>query len=496
MSDEVPRLLCLEGEPGRGGTILCLGVPDVLECLRDDWPNARLVEARDQSSFHPLGAILAVRAPPSRAGLSRIAGARAMSPCLIAVARGSSRWSLTQKCSVLAAGAAAILDETSSDFRGALRAQLRRMIALHAESAGLADDLDRLLRQIGAVCASEALREVLARAVRMGRLPGLPVLIQGETGTGKEVVARLLHASDPKHKDGPFVALNSAAIPKELAESELFGHRRGAFSGATEHRRGALLAADGGVLFLDEVGELDPGVQAKLLRAIQERHVTPLGSDEPRAFDARILAATNRPLAQMVGQDRFRGDLLHRLATLRLELPPLRERREDIAPLARSFAAAALPGEPETILDPALIEALELLPLTGNARELRSIILEAVVSSGGTAPLMLGHLPRGLLERLAESTGHDNQAPESLGEPKEQDLVLSRWMAARERELLSGVLRRTNGNQTRAARVLGVTPRCVYQKLRKHGLLSTPAREPGTFVPPGTPRPERSRGRE
>ncbi len=446
----------------------------VLACVRGAWPQACLIESRGDATSGVIGAVIEVPAPPSRDGLVRIANARTMSPCLIAVARGSSHWSLPQRCSVLAAGATALLDDAIGDYGEALIAQLRRMIGLDAESAALADALGALLDQVGAVCASRAMREVFTRAMRMGRLPGLPVLIQGETGTGKEVVARLLHASDPTHKDGPFVALNCAAIHKDLAESELFGHRRGAYSGATEHRRGALLAAHGGVLFLDEVGELEPTVQAKLLRAIQERTLTPLGGDEPRTFDARILAATNRPLTQMVEQERFRADLLHRLAALRLDLPPLRERREDIAPLARNFASAALPGEPSSILDPALIEALESLPLPGNARELRSIILEAVVSNGGTTPLTLGHLPRTLLEQLAEGTANGESARPSSEEMRETDLVLSRWMAARERELLSGVLRQTSGNQTRAARLLGVTPRCVYQKLRKHGLLSRP----------------------
>jgi len=222
---------------------------------------------------------------------------------------------------------------------------------------------------------SQAMREVQKR-IGLASASQAPVLVLGETGTGKEMVARALHRYSSR-ADKPFVAVNCAAIPKELLESELFGHVRGAFTGATGERAGCFRAADGGVLLLDEIGDMALSVQAKILRVLQEGEVTPLGSHKPVKVDVRIVAATHRDLAAAVGEGRFREDLMYRLDVLSIRLPPLRERLADVIPLAEHFLRrAALPDAPKALS----AEAAQLLlsrPWPGNVRELLSEVRRA-----------------------------------------------------------------------------------------------------------------------
>ncbi|AVT04252.1 sigma-54-dependent transcriptional regulator, partial [Paracidovorax avenae] len=203
---------------------------------------------------------------------------------------------------------------------------------------------------------SEAMREVHKR-IGLAAASEAPVLVQGETGTGKELVARALHRHSARSA-GPFVALNCAAIPKDLLESELFGHVKGAFTGAATDRPGCFRAADGGVLLLDEIGDMAPDVQAKLLRALQEGEVTPLGSHRPVKVDVRVVAATHRDLAAAVREGRFREDLRYRLDVLQIALPPLRERLADIVPLAEHFLRRAAAPQPAKRLAPDAARAL------------------------------------------------------------------------------------------------------------------------------------------
>jgi transcriptional regulator with PAS, ATPase and Fis domain len=258
-------------------------------------------------------------------------------------------------------------------------------------------------------------RSPAARALRLAIKQVAPtpamVLLLGESGTGKEVVARAIHALSGR--SGPFIAVNCGAIPESLAESQLFGHLRGAFTGATPHP-GYFRAAHGGTLFLDEVGELTPALQPKLLRALEEKAVVPVGATQPQPCDVRIIAATNRVLSQAVTEGRFRGDLLARLCEFSLSLPPLRERREDILPIAWSaLRPAGVDGSQAPRLHPDLVERLLLYAFPYNVRELLKIVTELQIR-GGEAPV-LG--PELLADRLDAAVAPPAPPPERPSTP-------------------------------------------------------------------------------
>ena len=278
------------------------------------------------------------------------------------------------------------------------------------------------------------------------------VLVTGESGTGKELVARRLHARS-RRASGPLVAVNAAALPETLADSELFGHERGAFTGADRARAGRFEEANGGTLFLDEVGELSPALQAKLLRVLEEKTVRRLGSEHDLPVDVRIVAATNRDLAHEIETGGFRRDLYFRLAVVPLVLPPLRERPADVETLARHFASrlAARHRLAAPELTTAALEALVRHPWPGNARELRNVLENAVVVRAGQ-PIRP--------EDLRLSTVAASGAASSLVEE------------TREREAVLEALRRTGGNREAAARLLGIAVRTLYYRLRRWGLSS------------------------
>jgi DNA-binding NtrC family response regulator len=280
----------------------------------------------------------------------------------------------------------------------------------------------------------------------------VPVLVTGETGTGKELIARRLHARSMRAA-GSFVAVNAAALPETLADSELFGHERGAFTGADRARAGRFEEASGGTLFLDEVGELSPALQAKLLRVLEERTVRRLGSERDLPVDVRIVAATNRDLAQEIGTGGFRRDLYFRLAVVPVALPPLRERGRDVGVLACHFAArlAARHKLSSPELTPAVYEALVRHSWPGNVRELRNVLENAVVVRAGQ-PIRP--------EDLHLSAVAASPAAPSLDEE------------TREREAVLEALRRAGGNREAAARLLGISVRTLYYRLRRWGLTS------------------------
>ena len=280
----------------------------------------------------------------------------------------------------------------------------------------------------------------------------VPVLITGESGTGKELVARRVHRRS-RRAGGPFVAVNCAALPESLAESELFGHEKGAFTGADRLRRGRFEEAHGGTLFLDEVGELPPFLQGKLLRVLEERVVRRLGGAEDVTVDVRLVAATNRDLQAAVADGSFRQDLFFRLAVVAVQLPPLRERAGDVPSLARHLVAV-LAGRhrvatPE--LTPGALAALSRHAWPGNVRELRNVLERAVVVRGGE-PVRAEDLA------LAES------APPAAGGPVPLDREV------REREAVLEALRRAAGNREEAAALLGVSVRTLYYRLRRFGI--------------------------
>ena len=335
--------------------------------------------------------------------------------------------------------------------------------------------------------ASPAMREALEAVHDVGPTP-TTVLLLGESGTGKELVARLIHAESGR--TGPWVAVNCAALPAELLESELFGHERGAFTGASERHAGRFEQAHRGTLLLDEVSELPLPLQAKLLRVLQEREVDRLGGQRPVPVDVRVVATTNRDLAEMVRRGRFRSDLYYRLNVFPIVLPPLRERPEDLPLLAAEILeeTALELGRPVPQLDGAALELLGQHPFPGNVRELRNLLSRALVRCRGGV-VGAAHLSLSLVTPVAPGPAAGTRAmadPGELSSPYPDDerarspsyppgLPLD--LAELERLAVAEALRRMSGNRTHAARLLGIGLRTLRNKLRAY-------RETGVEVEP------------
>ncbi|HWA40175.1 MAG TPA: sigma-54 dependent transcriptional regulator, partial [Gemmatimonadales bacterium] len=306
----------------------------------------------------------------------------------------------------------------------------------------------------GLVAESAAMRQAVERAGRVSA-QAVPVLLSGEHGTGKEVLARYIHHRGPR-QGGRFVVVNCGAIPGPLLESELFGHERGAFPGATTDRTGLFEEASGGTLLLDEVAELPPPLQATLLRTLETGLVRRIGAASETRVDVRLIAATARPLAEMVADGRFREDLFHLLNAVRIDLPPLRDRPEDIAALATQYVAQAGARQGRSLqLTPAALGRLLEWRWPGNVRELRNAVERAAVLS---------------------TTGVLDAADLALGDPR-QPLAggggaakLRPQVEALERNVIEEALRRAEGNRRQAALSLGVSLRTLFYKLHRYGL--------------------------
>ena len=321
------------------------------------------------------------------------------------------------------------------------------------------------------------LREVIERAQGFGEIIGqspamheiyraidalaqntTTVLITGESGTGKELVARSIHTRGAR-AERPFVALNCGAVSDTLLDSQLFGHRRGAFTGAVADYDGVFHAAQGGTLFLDEIADIPLGLQVKFLRAVQEREVTPLGSTRPIKVDVRLVAATNRDLAAEVQAGNFRSDLYYRLNVVHLPLPPLRERREDIALLANHYVeryGRAFNVAPKTI-QPAALARLEAYEWPGNIRELQNVI-ERCFALAPSADITLASL------------SHVVREPRTSAEPSLDFGSEVPSLETMERLLMAAALRQATGNKNQAARILGIDRQRLYRKLQRYGL--------------------------
>jgi transcriptional regulator with PAS, ATPase and Fis domain len=291
------------------------------------------------------------------------------------------------------------------------------------------------------------------------------VLITGESGTGKELVARALHFNSPRAKK-PFVPVNCAAIPDTLLESELFGYKRGAFTDARADRQGMFIEADGGTIFLDEIGDLTPALQAKLLRVLQEKEVRPLGAARSEKVDVRVLSATNRDLVQRMREGAFREDLFYRLNVIEVVLPPLRDRAEDVLPLSEHFLQEAGQRTGKRIGGGFTQPALKILlayPWPGNVRELENVVERAVALAEG------------------DSIGPDDLPPQ-VRERRSTDVLaaaLARGLtlAELEREYINRVLQAEGGNKTRAAQRLGLDRKTLYRKLEEYGRPATDGEE-------------------
>ena len=409
---------------------------------------------------------------------------------------GQTGLELLERVESMGAGTAIVIITAQNTFENAVQAMRRGALDYLVKPFGI----DEVKAIVGRVLRTQALerelralrREVVASAVPGDRLVGgspalleifktigrlatrdVSVLITGESGTGKELVARAIHAASPR-ADRAFVAVNTAAIPRELLESELFGHERGAFTGAVAARAGHFREAAGGTLFLDEVGDMPMDLQAKLLRVLQDREVTPVGGAAPKAVDVRIIAATHRDLDAAIAAGGFREDLLYRLRVVPIHIPPLRERRDDIAVLAQHFLARYAPqlaGGRRVFTDAALQRLLgHAWP--GNVRELENAVKRALVLSsseplggddfafleakaGAKAEQSLEDLVRGEVSRGLDAAGGE---------------VYRRIIERVERPLIEAVLARTNGNQIRAAALLGINRNTLRKKIAQLGI--------------------------
>jgi two-component system nitrogen regulation response regulator GlnG len=303
------------------------------------------------------------------------------------------------------------------------------------------------------------------------------VLVRGESGTGKELVARALYHHS-KRSDGPFMEVNSAAIPETLLESELFGHEKGAFTGADRRRIGKFEQCNGGTLFLDEIGDMSPPLQAKILRALQEQRFERVGGNDPITTDVRVIAATNRNLEEMVAANQFRDDLFYRLNGFTIRLPALRERGEDLILLIDHFLARANHelGKNVRGVSPEVVDILERYAWPGNVREVQSVIRQAVLQS--TGPVLFAEF---LPETVGPAAGSDRRnavpAPADYWDnlvarlmQTNQDNLYDQALRQMETEVISRVLHQTGGNQVEAAKILGITRTTLRTKIRNSGI--------------------------
>jgi len=384
---------------------------------------------------------------PGTNGLELMAAMRSLrphTPAIVMTAHGDERLAVES----MRAGAFTYLSKPL-DY-DELVLVCRRAAEMHRLRCRL-DEAGRLQLGHGLVGDSPAITR-LRRLIAEVAPTDVTVLVRGETGTGKEVVARAIHAASARSR-GLFVAVNCSAIPETLLEAELFGHERGAFTGAERRRAGRFQTASGGTLFLDEIGDLPVSLQPKLLRVLEERAVTPLGSDRSVEVDVRLVAATNQPLEELVERGDFRQDLFYRLNVVPLIIPPLRERADDIPQLASRFAGrlATRYGKTVNDLDPALVNWLKVQEWEGNVRELENVMERLVIFA-----------PDGVL-RIPDEGMDSAILPPYKGE---KERVLDDF----ERSYLETALRMCRGRLTEVCQRTGLSSRQLYNLMRKHGL--------------------------
>jgi len=307
----------------------------------------------------------------------------------------------------------------------------------------------------GIIGNSAGLTRVLDTVARAAATDA-PILIMGENGTGKEMVAEAVHRNS-RRKDGPFVKVNLGGVPASLFESEMFGHKKGAFTGATADRTGRFEMADNGTIFLDEIGDLDMSCQVKLLRVLQEGTFEPLGDSRTRRVNVRVVCATNADLPAMVADGRFREDLYYRINLITVTLPPLRERREDIPALARHFADMSGHGDAKAEITPDAMRYLASLPYPGNIRELRNLVERTlIVGSDGAF--------------TAKHFSDQHQTPSTAPAVAETDRLAGMTLEEVERKAIADALQRYGGNLSKVALSLGITRQSLYRRMDKYGL--------------------------
>jgi DNA-binding NtrC family response regulator len=454
-----PRILVCDDEPvARRGAARALGSEtyDFLECA-----DGRECLAALERPRHGVDLILLDLRMPGMDGMTTLAHLTSLPapPPVVVVTADST---LRTAIEAVKAGAADYLSKPYEiDELRFVVANTLETARLRSENRRLAEEVKRLAGQRRLLGESPAMRAVLDAIERVAPASA-GVLIRGESGTGKELVARRVHELSERAR-GPFVAVNCAAIPDTLVESELFGHRRGAFTGADRDRPGKFRQADGGTLFLDEVGDMAPAAQAKLLRVLQEGIVEPLGGGDPVSVDVRVLAATHRDLKAMSAESRFREDLLFRLRVVEIELPPLRDRGGDVLLLARSFLAASsragLTFAPETE------RALLAYPWPGNVRELANAVERATIFCRGQIIQ-----PEDLPQEVRTAAAISKEDP-CTWDPDDDLQTAKRKLTERlERAMITEALREHGGNISQAARRLGLHRQSLQQKLHELGI--------------------------
>ena len=407
-------------------------------------------EAIDQFQRRPIDLVLLDQRMPGLQGDEVLARLKAISP-LVRVMMITAYGAVETAVRVMQLGADDFL-EKPIDLElllGKIRT-IEERLSVQADVARIEESIDVESLPVRMIATSPAMQQVLSLALRAAPSPWT-VLIHGETGTGKELIARLLHLLSPR-KEKPFIPLNCAAVPENLFESELFGHEKGAFTGAINRRRGLFEQADGGTLFLDEVGELPQAVQAKLLRSLQEQTISRVGGEQTIAVDVRIVAATNRDLKQMVAEGIFREDLYFRLNVINLLLPPLRERKEDIPALITFLLAKYRSG---ASFDDQALHQLSKYHYPGNIRELEHI-LQRTITLARSAQIGLRDLPAEIRDYQGEETTGNGDLNQRLSEI--------------ERRMLSEALEKHHGVQTKAAEALGISERVLRYKMERLGI--------------------------
>jgi DNA-binding NtrC family response regulator len=395
---------------------------------------------------------------PSVGGLEVLAAARELDPALPVILM-TAQASLQTAIRAVNEGAFYYIQKPFANDE--LVAICRRAVesrALKRENQELKNEIVRRNRGDAArpVGRSKSFRDVVRLAETVAPSDST-VLISGESGTGKEVLARYIHEMSDR-SGGPFVSINCGALPENLLESELFGHVKGSFTGAVRDKHGMFVAAKGGTFFLDEVGEMSPATQVKLLRALQEREVIPVGATEAVPVDVRIIGATNRDLDEEIRRGNFRSDLFYRLNVITLHLPPLRERPDDVTILAEYFLQRFAEGRGKTPprLTAETMAALQAYDWPGNVRELENALERAAVLSPDGA-IDQGALPARVTDRAAQPLVGDHLPPNPTLEIVERAYIF--W-----------VLQSEGGNKTRAAEVLGIDPSTLYRKLVRYGI--------------------------
>jgi two-component system NtrC family response regulator len=445
------RVLVVDDEPAQLELVSGFLVKRGFEVVTADSGQAALACYRNQ----PVDAVLTDQKMPGLSGLELLEGIRRIDPeaaVIVMTAYGT----IEDAVAAIRHGAADYLTKPVNleELLHRLQ-QVRDRQRLVRENRELREALETRHRVDGIIGESGAMQEVLS-IVRRVAPSDATVLIRGESGTGKELIAKAIHHASPRAA-GPLVRVNSAALPETLLESELFGHEKGAFTGATATRRGRFELAHGGTLFLDEIGDLPLHLQVKLLRVLQEREIERVGSSRPLPVDVRLLAATHRNLEALVREGRFRDDLYYRINVVTVTLPPLRDRREDIPRLLEHFLAVYARRNGKTVrgLTREARDALLRYDYPGNVRELENLVERAVVLTRDDV-IGLADLPLSLGTGDPEPAGDGGSLPAAV--------------EGLERRMIREALARADGVQTRAAELLGISERVLRYKLRKLGL--------------------------